>query len=59
MSEIKFGTDGWRAIIGETYTNDNVARVSDATAQWLKNKNSNAKVVLVTTVDLVEECFPK
>lgn len=46
MSEIKFGTDGWRAIIGETYTTDNVARVSDATAKWLKNKNNNAKVVI-------------
>ncbi|MHB9004042.1 MAG: phosphohexomutase domain-containing protein [Coriobacteriia bacterium] len=30
MAEIKFGTDGWRAIIGEDFTYDNVRRVADA-----------------------------
>lgn len=33
--EIKFGTDGWRAIIGDTYTFRNVERVAAATAEWL------------------------
>lgn len=37
MSQIKFGTDGWRAIIAEDFTVDNVARVSLATADWLLN----------------------
>lgn len=32
---IKFGTDGWRAIIADTFTFRNVARVSRATARWL------------------------
>ncbi|HNL08769.1 MAG TPA: hypothetical protein PKH93_14420, partial [Chitinophagales bacterium] len=32
---IKFGTDGWRAIIADTFTNTNVARVATATASWL------------------------
>lgn len=32
---LKFGTDGWRAVIGDTYTFDNVARVAAATAAWL------------------------
>jgi phosphomannomutase len=36
MSKIKFGTDGWRAIIAEEFTVDNVARVSVAVAQWVK-----------------------
>ncbi len=35
MSSIKFGTDGWRAIIAEEYTVENVVRVSQATAEWL------------------------
>jgi phosphomannomutase len=35
MSAIKFGTDGWRAIIAKDFTTDNVARVAEATAQWL------------------------
>ncbi len=37
MSSIKFGTDGWRAIIAEDYTIENVVRVSQATASWLLN----------------------
>ena len=37
MSTIKFGTDGWRAIIAKEYTVENVARISYATAQWVKN----------------------
>jgi len=32
---IKFGTDGWRAIIAEDYTFENLNRVSRATAQWI------------------------
>jgi phosphomannomutase len=35
-NKIKFGTDGWRAIIAEEFTTENVARVSYATAKWLK-----------------------
>lgn len=45
MNEIKFGTDGWRAIIAEDYTVENVKRVADATARWLK-KNGGSKVVV-------------
>lgn len=35
MTAIRFGTDGWRAIIGREFTTDNVARVAEGTAQWL------------------------
>ncbi|MBI5401972.1 MAG: phosphoglucomutase/phosphomannomutase family protein [Ignavibacteriae bacterium] len=35
--EIKFGTDGWRAVIADTYTFENVRRVSLATAQTFIN----------------------
>ncbi len=34
-SAIRFGTDGWRAIIGDDYTMDNLERVSLATASWI------------------------
>jgi phosphomannomutase len=35
---IKFGTDGWRAVIAEDFTFANVARVAQATADfWLAN----------------------
>ncbi|QQS28289.1 MAG: phosphoglucomutase/phosphomannomutase family protein [Sphingobacteriales bacterium] len=46
MSEIKFGTDGWRAIIADTFTNDNVARVATATAIWVKKHFKNPSVVV-------------
>ena len=41
--KIKFGTDGWRAIIAKDYTLDNVTRVADATARSLP---ANAKIVV-------------
>ena len=44
--KIKFGTDGWRAIIAKEYTVDNVARVSIACGLWLKNKFDNPSVVI-------------
>jgi phosphomannomutase len=34
MSQIKFGTDGWRAVIAEDFTFANVARVAQATADY-------------------------
>src|SRR5690554_3399248 len=43
---IKFGTDGWRAIIGKDYTTDNVARVAKATAQFLKDSNASLSAVI-------------
>jgi phosphomannomutase len=36
MTDIKFGTDGWRARIAEDYTFDNVRRAAQAYAHYLK-----------------------
>ena len=46
MTKIKFGTDGWRAIIAKEYTADNVARVSIAVADWLTENNKASSVVI-------------
>ena len=46
MTKIKFGTDGWRAIIAQEYTTDNVARVSIAVADWLTENNETPTVVI-------------
>jgi phosphomannomutase len=46
MREIKFGTDGWRAIIAKDFTVDNVARVTAATAEWLLKNYNNPTVVV-------------
>ncbi len=46
MTKIKFGTDGWRAIIAKDFTVDNVARVTIASAQWLKANFKKPSVVV-------------
>lgn len=46
MEKIKFGTDGWRAIIAKEFTVANVARVSKGLADWLNAKHQNPKVVI-------------
>ena len=35
-NEIQFGTDGWRAVISDTFTFKNVAIVAQAIAEWVK-----------------------
>ena len=46
MHKIKFGTDGWRAIIAKEYTTENVSRVTMAVADWLNTKYDNPSVVI-------------
>ena len=36
---IHFGTDGWRAVIGEEFTFDNVRQVAQAIADYLHEAN--------------------
>jgi phosphomannomutase len=44
--KIKFGTDGWRAIIAKDFTVYNVARVSKGLADWLHSKHEKPVVVV-------------
>jgi phosphomannomutase len=49
MAKIKFGTDGWRAIIAEDFTFSNLDRVAQATAdQWSANpiEGTSKKVIV-------------
>src|ERR1700748_61844 len=46
MNKIKFGTDGWRAIIADDYTVENVKRVAYATALWLNKAFENPSAVV-------------
>ncbi len=43
MAQIKFGTDGWRAVIAEDFTFANVARVAQATADYWAAEIKNPK----------------
>ena len=46
MTKIKFGTDGWRALIADEFTVENVARVAEATALWLLERKKTPVVVV-------------
>ena len=43
MANIKFGTDGWRAVIAQDFTFENVARVAQATADFWKAEIQSPK----------------
>src|SRR5437763_5986727 len=45
--EIRFGTDGWRGVIAEDYTFENVRRVAGAIAAYvLKNEDPTGGLVV-------------
>ena len=45
--EIKFGTDGWRGVIADDFTFDNVAKVATATARFEKRQKNIRNGVVV------------
>ena len=47
-NQIKFGTDGWRAIIGDEFNYENVRRVAAGIAKYIEEKHQikNASVVI-------------
>jgi phosphomannomutase len=52
MAQIKFGTDGWRAVIAEDFTFANVERVAQAAADyWLANAVAGTRPLIVVGYD--------
>lgn len=47
MSDIKFGTDGWRGRIGDDYTFDNVRRCTQGFAHFLQQQGLAEKGIVV------------
>lgn len=47
MSKIKFGTDGWRAVVGKDFTEDNVKLVANSIAKYIYEKYGIEKEVLI------------
>lgn len=47
LQPIKFGTDGWRAVIAREYTVENVRRVAQATAAYFRELPSAKRPLLV------------
>jgi phosphomannomutase len=44
---IKFGTDGWRAIIADTFTFENVRHAAQATAQYFNTVQGTERLVFI------------
>ncbi len=47
MNKIKFGTDGWRAVIAKEYTFNNLKKVACATALWIRKENITKNGVII------------
>jgi phosphomannomutase len=47
MTDIKFGTDGWRGIIADDFTFDNVRRVAGAIASYVLKHEDSARGIIV------------
>ncbi|AEH50342.1 phosphoglucomutase/phosphomannomutase family protein [Pseudothermotoga thermarum] len=54
MRKIKFGTSGWRAIISDEFTFENVKIVTQAIADYLKKNNAKAVIVARDTRFMTE-----
>ena len=46
-TRIKFGTDGWRGVIAEDFTFENVRRVAQATADYWNSLVGTQKAAIV------------
>lgn len=42
--EIKFGTDGWRAIIGDEITPNSIAKVAHSFSKYLLQRYNSKKI---------------
>ena len=52
VSSVRFGTDGWRAVIGDEFTFENVRRVSQAMADHFQNcQTRNTKKLIIIGFD--------
>lgn len=47
MDKIKFGTDGWRGVIGENFTFENVRRVAAAVARYIRAEGKPSRGLVI------------
>ena len=47
MAEIKFGTDGWRAVVGEDFNQENVLKVTNAIAKYVFDSFGIDKKIII------------
>lgn len=56
---IKFGTDGWRAVIAEEFTFQNVRIVAQALADYLDNRSEDKRVAIGYDFRFLSEDFAR
>ncbi len=59
MYQIRFGTDGWREIIADGFTVENVRRVASATAKWINQSGLSKSCVVGYDCRFGGEMFAK
>lgn len=47
MADIKFGTDGWRAVVGKDFNEENVGIVSKAIGKYVFDTYGIYKTIIV------------
>ena len=47
MANIKFGTDGWRAVVGKDFTSENVTLASNAIAKYVFDNFGLSKKIII------------
>lgn len=47
IAPIRFGTDGWRAVIADDYTFENLSRVAAGTAAWITDQYGEGSTVVI------------
>lgn len=47
MKEIKFGTGGWRAVIGDDFIRDNIQKVAGGVIEMMKEEGKTEKPVII------------
>ncbi len=57
LTQIKFGTSGWRAIVAEEFTCENVRRASTGIARFISSRNPAGKVVVGRDPRFMGEVF--
>src|SRR6266851_2067021 len=58
-TQIKFGTDGWRGIIADDFTYENVRRVAQGTAEYMKSRSNQPLAVVGYDCRFASEDFAR
>jgi phosphoglucomutase len=59
LTQIKFGTSGWRAVVAEEFTCENVRRASTGIARFIASRNPHGKVIVGRDPRFMGETFCK